>query len=121
METTTQSTAPEVIKTAVIEDMKDIRDGLATLINFTDGFRCTGSYRSMEEALARLDSEVQRNPSVKLMSVVRPSRISFMSSMTAALITSFEVFCVVVSTGFNLGDLDSVVATCLGGSLPNVL
>ena len=54
METTTQSTAPEVIETAVIEDMKDIRDGLATLINFTDGFRCTGSYRSMEEALDKL-------------------------------------------------------------------
>ena len=38
--------------------MKDIRDGLATLINFTEGFRCTGSYRSMEEALARLESDV---------------------------------------------------------------
>ncbi len=49
---------PDLIKTAVIEDMKDIRDGLATLINFTEGFRCTGSYRSMEEALARLDSDV---------------------------------------------------------------
>ena len=48
----------EVIKTAVIEDMKDIRDGLATLINFTEGFRCTGSYRSMEEALARIDADV---------------------------------------------------------------
>src|ERR1051325_274640 len=47
-----------VIKTAVVEDMKDIRDGLTTLINFTEGFRCTGSYRSMEEALARIDSEV---------------------------------------------------------------
>jgi DNA-binding NarL/FixJ family response regulator len=48
----------DVIKTAVVEDIKDIRDGLTTLINFTDGFRCTGSYRSMEEALARLNDEV---------------------------------------------------------------
>lgn len=48
----------EVIKTAVIEDIKDIREGLTTLINFTDGFRCTGSYRSMEEALARLEANV---------------------------------------------------------------
>jgi DNA-binding NarL/FixJ family response regulator len=47
-----------VIKTAVVEDMRDIRDGLTTLINFTEGFRCTGSYRSMEEALARLKDEV---------------------------------------------------------------
>ena len=48
----------KIIKTAVVEDMKDIRDGLTTLINFTDGFRCTGSYRSMEEALARIESDV---------------------------------------------------------------
>jgi DNA-binding NarL/FixJ family response regulator len=58
VETTTQNTSTEVIKAAVVEDMKDIRDGLTTLINFTEGFRCTGSYRSMEEALARIDSEV---------------------------------------------------------------
>src|SRR5438046_3249799 len=45
-------------KTAVVEDMRDIRDGLTTLINFTDGFHCTGSYRSMEEALARLHDDV---------------------------------------------------------------
>jgi len=51
-------TQTEVIKTAVIEDMRDIRDGLTTLINFTDGFRCTGSYPSMEEALARLPGNV---------------------------------------------------------------
>lgn len=48
----------DVIKTAVVEDMRDIRDGLTTLINFTDGFRCTGSYPSMEEALARLPGNV---------------------------------------------------------------
>ena len=51
-------TQTEVIKTAVIEDMRDIRDGLTTLINFTDGFRCTGSYPSMEEAFARLPGNV---------------------------------------------------------------
>jgi DNA-binding NarL/FixJ family response regulator len=51
-------TAPDVIKTAVIEDMRHIRDGLATLINFTEGFRCTGSYRSVEEALAKLKDDV---------------------------------------------------------------
>jgi DNA-binding NarL/FixJ family response regulator len=48
----------DVIKTAVVEDMREIRDGLTTLINFTDGFRCTGSYPSMEEALARLPGNI---------------------------------------------------------------
>jgi DNA-binding NarL/FixJ family response regulator len=53
-----QPVLPDVIKTAVIEDMRDIREGLATLINFTEGFRCTGSYRSVEEALAKLKDDV---------------------------------------------------------------
>lgn len=46
------------IKTAIVEDMRDIREGLATLINFTAGFTCTGSYRSMEEAIPRLKSNL---------------------------------------------------------------
>ncbi|HEX8247290.1 MAG TPA: response regulator transcription factor [Pyrinomonadaceae bacterium] len=48
----------KIIKTAVVEDIRDIREGLATLINFTEGFRCTGSYRSMEEAIARIKHEL---------------------------------------------------------------
>jgi DNA-binding NarL/FixJ family response regulator len=55
METTTAA-AP--IKTAVVEDMRDIREGLTTLINFTDGFSCTVSYRSMEEAIPRIKGNV---------------------------------------------------------------
>ena len=47
-----------VIKTAIVEDLRNIREGLTTLINFTEGFHCTGSYRSMEEALARLHDDV---------------------------------------------------------------
>ncbi len=47
-----------VIKTAVIEDLRNIREGLTTLINFTEGFRCTGSYRSVEEALEKLKDDV---------------------------------------------------------------
>src|SRR6185369_4081757 len=46
------------IKTAVVEDMRDIREGLTTLINFTEGFDCTGSYRSMEEAIPKISAKV---------------------------------------------------------------
>jgi DNA-binding NarL/FixJ family response regulator len=46
------------IKTAIIEDIRDIREGLATLINFTEGFTCTGSYRSMEDAMRQIKSNV---------------------------------------------------------------
>jgi DNA-binding NarL/FixJ family response regulator len=42
------------IRTAIIEDQDDIREGLASLIGFTPGFACTGRYQSMEEALDRM-------------------------------------------------------------------
>lgn len=54
METATTKT----IKAAIIEDMRDIREGLAMLINFTDGFQCTGSYRSVEEAIEKIKYNV---------------------------------------------------------------
>lgn len=46
--------AAETIKVTIIEDRREIREGLGTLINFTEGFECTGKYGSMEEALARI-------------------------------------------------------------------
>ena len=42
------------VKVAIIEDRREIRDGLTMMINFTEGFNCNGSYRSMEEALTRI-------------------------------------------------------------------
>jgi DNA-binding NarL/FixJ family response regulator len=39
------------IRVAIVEDQRDIREGLTTLINGTDGYKCTGAYRSMEEGL----------------------------------------------------------------------
>jgi DNA-binding NarL/FixJ family response regulator len=53
-----EATSPAIIKTAIVEDMRDIRDGLATLINFTEGFSLTGSYRSMEEAIPKIRGNV---------------------------------------------------------------
>jgi DNA-binding NarL/FixJ family response regulator len=35
----------------IIEDMRDVREGLSVLINGTAGFRCRRAYRTMEEAL----------------------------------------------------------------------
>jgi DNA-binding NarL/FixJ family response regulator len=45
---------PRVITVINIDDQKEIRDGLAVLIDATEGFRCVGRYRSMEEALASI-------------------------------------------------------------------
>lgn len=45
------------IRVVIIEDVRDVREGLAALINGTQGFRCVGSFHSMESALARLGRE----------------------------------------------------------------
>jgi DNA-binding NarL/FixJ family response regulator len=45
---------PEIIKVALIEDRREIREGLGMLINGTPGYACTGSFRSMEDALPRI-------------------------------------------------------------------
>lgn len=54
----TQTTQPQLIKVAIIEDRREIREGLAMLIGGTEGYACTGSYRSMEEALACIGREL---------------------------------------------------------------
>lgn len=60
---------PETIKVALIEDRREIRDGLAMLINGTQGFKCTGSYRSMEDALPRIGTDL---PDVALCDIGLP-------------------------------------------------
>ncbi len=47
-----------IIKIAIVEDIRDIREGLATLIDFTEGFACSGNYRSMEDAIPRINGNV---------------------------------------------------------------
>jgi DNA-binding NarL/FixJ family response regulator len=42
------------IKVAIIEDRREIREGLAMLIGGTPSFTCVGQYRSMEDALPRI-------------------------------------------------------------------
>jgi DNA-binding NarL/FixJ family response regulator len=50
----TETPPPTVIEVAIVEDRREIRESLALLIGGTEGFKCTGSYRSMEEALDKL-------------------------------------------------------------------
>lgn len=52
--TTPPSLSPLEIKVAIIEDQRKFREYLAALIDGSPGFSCTGSFRSMEEALDRI-------------------------------------------------------------------
>ena len=42
------------IRTAIVEDRREIREGLSVLINGTPGYACAGSYGSMEEAAEKI-------------------------------------------------------------------
>jgi len=48
-------TAP--VRVVVIEDQRELREGLQTLLNFTPDFRCVKSFGSMETALAGLEAD----------------------------------------------------------------
>jgi DNA-binding NarL/FixJ family response regulator len=47
-------TNARTIQVAIVEDQREIREGLAQLINGTQGYRCTGIYGSMEEAIEKI-------------------------------------------------------------------
>src|SRR5580765_5179975 len=46
------------IRVAIVEDRREIREGLSTIINGTPGFRCSGSYRTMEDALEHIGADL---------------------------------------------------------------
>lgn len=45
------------IKVVIIEDEREVREGLAMLIGGTGGFSCIGKYRSVEDALYHLKNQ----------------------------------------------------------------
>jgi DNA-binding NarL/FixJ family response regulator len=45
------------LRIVLIEDLRDIREGLTALINGTSGFRCVAAFGSIETALARIERE----------------------------------------------------------------
>jgi DNA-binding NarL/FixJ family response regulator len=53
----TPAPAPDseaALEVVLIEDLRDLREGLAILIDGSPGLRCVHSYRTMEEALAEI-------------------------------------------------------------------
>jgi DNA-binding NarL/FixJ family response regulator len=53
-----ETTAPKTIKVVIIEDLRDIREGLAALLNGTEGYKCVGKFGSMEEALRNIQRDL---------------------------------------------------------------
>src|SRR5262249_61482823 len=46
-----------VMRVVLIEDLREVREGLAALINGTAGYKCVAAYSMMETALARIDKD----------------------------------------------------------------
>ena len=44
------------IRVVIIEDLREVREGLAMLINGTSGFQCASAYRTMEDALKGIEA-----------------------------------------------------------------
>jgi DNA-binding NarL/FixJ family response regulator len=57
------------IRVAIVEDRARTREGIQSLIDGTPGFRCAGSFGSMEEALDAIDSDP---PKVVLLDIGLP-------------------------------------------------
>lgn len=53
-----QATETIQMKVALVEDLREIREGLTALINGTHGYKCVGSYFNMESALDRIGDDV---------------------------------------------------------------
>jgi DNA-binding NarL/FixJ family response regulator len=47
-----------MLNVVLIEDQREVREGLAVLINGSPGFCCMASFRSMEEALRALENQL---------------------------------------------------------------
>lgn len=58
-----------MIDIAIVEDEDDVREGLAMLINGSEGFRCVQTYSSAEKALPDI---VKNKPDVVLMDINLP-------------------------------------------------
>lgn len=50
-------TAIALLRVVLIEDLREVREGLTALINGTAGFRCVADYGMMETALAKIERD----------------------------------------------------------------
>ncbi len=63
------SDQPQKIKVVIVEDDREMREGLEAIVRFHTGLECLASYPSAEEALANISSNV---PDIVLMDIHLP-------------------------------------------------
>ena len=98
------------VRVVIIEDLLEVREGLAVLINGTSGFECSGRFRTMEEALAGIEAS---RPAVILTDIGLPG----MSGIEGTRILSARCPDVPILALSVYGDDENVFdAICAGAS-----
>ena len=69
-QTASETAQAGTVRVAIVEDQREIREGLAALIQGTPGFRCTRVFPSAEQALAALAEDL---PDLVLMDIQLPA------------------------------------------------
>ncbi len=98
------------LRVVLIEDLRDIREGLTALINGTAGFKCVAAFGSMESALARIERE---QPDVILTDLGLPGM-----SGTEGIIRIRETFSEIPIIALTIYDNDTEIfnALCNGAN-----
>lgn len=60
---------PTMTRVAIVEDQRDIREGLKNLLNSQEGYECVATYQNAEAALEDIG---KKNPEVVLMDIALP-------------------------------------------------
>jgi DNA-binding NarL/FixJ family response regulator len=102
--------APAPLRVVIIEDLREIREGLTALVNGTIGFRCVSSYGMMETALARIEND---QPEVILTDLGLPGM-----SGTEGIIKIREIFPEIPIIALTIYDNDTEIfnALCNGAN-----
>lgn len=100
----------EVIQVTLIEDERDVREGLTVLINGSPGFRCVASFRTMEDALHSIGDRI---PHVVLTDIGLPGMSGIAG--TRVLKERYPNLPVVALTVYD-DDEDVFAALCAGAS-----
>ena len=100
----------EEIQVTLIEDERDVREGLTVLINGSPGFRCIASFRTMEEALHSIGDRI---PHVVLTDIGLPGMSGIEG--TRVLKERYPNLPVVALTVYD-DDEDVFAALCAGAS-----
>ena len=101
---------PLPLRIVIIEDLREIREGLTALINGTTGFKCIAGYGMMETALARIEND---KPDAILTDLGLPGM-----SGTEGIIKLREIFADVPIIALTIYDNDTEIfnALCNGAN-----